>query len=598
MKKLLLPIVMLLAGLTGVQAANDVVSLTFERTGTDANSVTVSVVDGEGAVISGATAVFAANQTLKATSNAITSAIVCPNVNATANPTIELTLTVNGLPAGFSFDNIGLDIHALNGQSNYQQSNDKVVRQWNVVSTVNDAAFGTLADIDIAAGVSTDSKTHKMWDIAGTQAVTSDGTLTLKLTITKGTENKGCFFGLSEVKFSSVATEATQAAIDAATDFLNGWAPTVGYITAEGKEAVEAALADAKTALETGEGIAAALDALQGAMNSPFETIQPEADKFYVLHNSYSGIYASVGNEAGMIATNTVGMGEVFQFVPAEDGNFYLKNVERGVYLSTNKAHQQGQEFAAATATADAKAVKIANLGAGNQVSITPVGGATIHHDASAGTIIAWTAGVNSRSSWKIEEVSIEDKAHAVTISDVQWSTLVLGYNAVIPEGVTAYAVASTNATSATLTEVTGAIPANEAVLLNGAAGTYEFKFAETVAAVEGNLLEGSTIKTNVAKEAYVLSAPEGAESAGLYKAALNQQDGTSFLNNAFKAYLPAPAGASAPMFSLERGEGTTQIENSKLKIENSAIIYDLAGRRVEKMEKGIYIVNGKKVIK
>ena len=27
-------------------------------------------------------------------------------------------------------------------------------------------------------------------------------------------------------------------------------------------------------------------------------------------------------------------------------------------------------------------------------------------------------------------------------------------------------------------------------------------------------------------------------------------------------------------------------------------VIYDLSGRRVEKMEKGIYIVNGKKVIK
>lgn len=45
-----------------------------------------------------------------------------------------------------------------------------------------------------------------------------------------------------------------------------------------------------------------------------------------------------------------------------------------------------------------------------------------------------------------------------------------------------------------------------------------------------------------------------------------------------------------------ENGE-TTGIENSELKIENSDVIYDLQGRRVEKMEKGIYIVNGKKVI-
>ena len=31
---------------------------------------------------------------------------------------------------------------------------------------------------------------------------------------------------------------------------------------------------------------------------------------------------------------------------------------------------------------------------------------------------------------------------------------------------------------------------------------------------------------------------------------------------------------------------------------EEATVIYDLLGRRVEKMEKGIYIVNGKKVIK
>ena len=38
-------------------------------------------------------------------------------------------------------------------------------------------------------------------------------------------------------------------------------------------------------------------------------------------------------------------------------------------------------------------------------------------------------------------------------------------------------------------------------------------------------------------------------------------------------------------------------IEDSELNIQNSETIYDLRGRRVEKAEKGIYIVNGKKVV-
>ena len=77
-----------------------------------------------------------------------------------------------------------------------------------------------------------------------------------------------------------------------------------------------------------------------------------------------------------------------------------------------------------------------------------------------------------------------------------------------------------------------------------------------------------------------------------------------------FRAYLSMTARDGSPVkvsdealrairfraIGDESGE-TTGIENSELKIENSDVIYDLQGRRVEKMEKGVYIVNGKKVI-
>lgn len=46
-------------------------------------------------------------------------------------------------------------------------------------------------------------------------------------------------------------------------------------------------------------------------------------------------------------------------------------------------------------------------------------------------------------------------------------------------------------------------------------------------------------------------------------------------------------------------GDDTTEIENSELKIENSTFsaVYDLQGRRVENPTKGVYVVNGKKVL-
>ena len=42
---------------------------------------------------------------------------------------------------------------------------------------------------------------------------------------------------------------------------------------------------------------------------------------------------------------------------------------------------------------------------------------------------------------------------------------------------------------------------------------------------------------------------------------------------------------------------GITETENGKVKSENSAV-YDLSGRRVQKAQKGIYIQNGKVVVK
>ena len=46
----------------------------------------------------------------------------------------------------------------------------------------------------------------------------------------------------------------------------------------------------------------------------------------------------------------------------------------------------------------------------------------------------------------------------------------------------------------------------------------------------------------------------------------------------------------------IDWGDGTTSMKNMKVGIEDN-IYYDLQGRRVLYPQKGIYIVNGKKVI-
>ena len=156
-------------------------------------------------------------------------------------------------------------------------------------------------------------------------------------------------------------------------------------------------------------------------------------------------------------------------------------------------------------------------------------------------------------------------------------------------------------------------IPANTGVILlaneSNESVTYNFSIhTGVVDPIADNDIMGSVAKTLVAPEdgynCYVLA--NGDDGVGLYKAQLNQSNNTAFLNNACKAYLPVSKPAvdepaqAARAFTMRFGRnqgGTTEIEGSELDAQGSQLIYDLQGRRVLNPTKGMYIVNGKKVI-
>lgn len=157
-------------------------------------------------------------------------------------------------------------------------------------------------------------------------------------------------------------------------------------------------------------------------------------------------------------------------------------------------------------------------------------------------------------------------------------------------------------------------IPANQGAILKGESGTYTFTKIDPIEefdnAWSNNKLKGSVTNTYVEGDAYVLSAPDGVESVGLYKALLNknangESGNTHFKNNAGKAYLPASAlsaeAAESRFFVFSFGDdmetGITETENGNVNAENT-VVYDLAGRRVQGAQKGIFIVNGKKVVR
>ena len=192
----------------------------------------------------------------------------------------------------------------------------------------------------------------------------------------------------------------------------------------------------------------------------------------------------------------------------------------------------------------------------------------------------------------------------ALTVGEVGYATLYLGGAAQIPDGVRAYIITGISNGYAKMKEVTGIIPANTGVILEAQPGEYEFAFYDKgTADVTGNLLAGSLFDKYIDEEAYVLA--NGEKGIGLYLAALNcdetgAEGETHFKNNANKAYLPASAVSNkAIAFYGFDWNGTTGVEGVEAEGAQDGAIYDLSGRRVKTITApGIYIVNGRKVVK
>lgn len=70
----------------------------------------------------------------------------------------------------------------------------------------------------------------------------------------------------------------------------------------------------------------------------------------------------------------------------------------------------------------------------------------------------------------------------------------------------------------------------------------------------------------------------------------------TPFVLPAGKCYAELPKGSEARVIRMDDATGIIETENGEM--ENGTDKFDLSGRRVEKLQKGVYIVNGNKVVK
>ena len=145
------------------------------------------------------------------------------------------------------------------------------------------------------------------------------------------------------------------------------------------------------------------------------------------------------------------------------------------------------------------------------------------------------------------------------------------------------------------LNEVTSKqVPADTGVLLKSENETAPYFYIDEAAAIENNLLKPASLAMSGDYTFYKLAYDDYDAKTGLgfYWGAEN---GGVFTVKAGTAYLAVPAVPNAASVKGFLLDGTpTAIEGVEAE-NNTDVIYNLSGQRVQKAQRGLYIVNGKK---
>lgn len=240
-------------------------------------------------------------------------------------------------------------------------------------------------------------------------------------------------------------------------------------------------------------------------------------------------------------------------------------------------------------------------------------GSLTLGFVADGYTEYAW----NVVANWTLTRIEATDPIE-VEITSGGYATLYYSdRNLQVPEGVTAYVVASEDSVTfeggnddetgyLCLTEIeSGVIPAGEAVVLNAQAGTYSFAAVMDADAVDGNILSGTDtayVETSDNDYYYVLGYDEDESYMGFF---YSYEGGHKLSVGAHHAYLQLEASEASEVkgfrFSTGSDDTATAISAIAGDEDSQAIegIYTLQGIRlsgnVESLPGGLYIINGKK---
>lgn len=208
----------------------------------------------------------------------------------------------------------------------------------------------------------------------------------------------------------------------------------------------------------------------------------------------------------------------------------------------------------------------------------------------------------NNTCAFAFEEAPQQNKFKTTTLTVDDVTANIATYSSpfpvVLPKEVDAYIAVSAGETIV-LKKITGALPKNTGVILSAEEAKDYIPTActtEEVASIDaGNKLVASTGNAiDASTQAYVLAKNTDTDNKAVFKILSSKTEERALAQ--YKAYLNL-TGSLAAKLAISFNDNVTAISNATLAQEKTSSIYDLSGRKSNKLQKGIYIVNGKKII-
>ena len=373
--------------------------------------------------------------------------------------------------------------------------------------------------------------------------------------------------------------------------YMDAAADQLFYLTSAGKAAVTAAGYDPAATTYNETQYNAMLDARNANI------CYPETGTYFFINKLYPEYYMYRDNAGTLLCSNAR---------TAENAAYMITLIKTGdnVYKISAQGKYVGSQSAANTAfpcTADAGGetfsfsdVNSTYLGLGclvgkNSYNNGDYSGA-LHCNGSK-KVVNWNP-AGEASWWTITPATSIQR----TFDESGYLTLNYPFNIEKPSGVEFYDATGISANEVTMTAVSGnVLAANHPVIAYRSEKAGDVAF--NITTVDGtakpgtSFLEGTLAPASPddASRAYILV---GTTAADTRFAKLDEADAVISAN---RAYLSYASGGSVRELGLNFG--VTAIKGVAEGVQKQDSVFDLQGRRVEKPSKGLYIVNGKKVL-